>query len=158
MKKLFILLVLLIGAQGLQAQIERTTYPVDSCLYFMTPFSFTIKNTVTNSNGAELLTTVFQSSSSSGEQQYRGRGRFQVWPDSISSGLVLEIGDMGNLFLSMPNEEESPGGSGNGIPGGPLPYPLMVNGFFMKYEGIEIDPPIPISMQVVQLQILSNSE
>lgn len=136
----FSFFVLLLIVQSVHAQM-RTTYPIDSCLYFMEPFDFRVLQTFGLPNGSQGNYTLFRSSGNP-DLFITGKG---VWAIDLSMLPVpLENNSTGQLLMSVP--EPPPGGGG--WPGGQPPYPIVLYGFLGKIGTTVIDPPISITMRV----------
>ncbi|MBR9920336.1 MAG: hypothetical protein GYB31_05795 [Bacteroidetes bacterium] len=139
---------------GLQAQELRTTYPIDSCLYFMDPHIFKVKQVNTLPNGNQGNTVVFQSAGSP-DLLIMGKGRFVFEPNDLPAGITLDVNDTGHFLINFPE----PATSGiDDWPGGQPPFPFFLFGFLEKIGNTTIDPPIPITLQVRQILIDNTTE
>jgi hypothetical protein len=135
--------IILISAFQLQGQDLRTTYPVDSCLYFMSPFDYRVQNSQSLGNDYNRYISLFRSTDN---------------PDVIITGkagwvtdtflYVLQPMDQGKILLTVP---ELPEGFEDNWPGGPPPFPILLHGFLQTVNGQQIDPPLPITMRVFQI-------
>jgi hypothetical protein len=154
MKKLYFLFFILLITASLSAQkdhssrwgepgISERTWPVDSCLYFQLPMNFLITKVQPAPGGNDLITMKFRSSDPSGPF-FEGKGRSLL--DS--------------LFAPTPNWEWLAGQKGKGVivlpdaafgigPGADnFMLPMPANGFYLEIDGIIIEPPYPIIIQV----------
>jgi hypothetical protein len=160
MKKIIILILFIIGfAPMLEAQIEenlsllKTTYPVDSCFYFMDPFNMRINQLETLAGGKIRVKTTFRSSPGSNPTfMIRGVGRFFINPELLPEDLDIENNDRLVSFLTLPSEIEDPGAPWQGEN---LPFPVLLDGFLMSVDQTPLDPGIPIAIQVFQLEVIS---
>ncbi|MCB0640211.1 MAG: hypothetical protein KDC44_01165, partial [Phaeodactylibacter sp.] len=137
---LYSLLLLLVIGQHVKAQ-DRRTYPIDTCLYFMEPFNFRILQAFDLPNGNQGNNTLFRSIGNP-DLLITGKGVWAVDPDALP--VPLENNSTGQLLMTVP---EPPPGSG-GWPGGQPPYPIVLYGFLGKIGSTIIDPPIPMTMRV----------
>jgi len=111
-KLLFLGCLLCLFCTDLQAQ---TTYPVDSCLYFMTPSDFLIRGVRTVGTNSQETLIVFRSAGSSDPNiAFSGRGSFVVDKNDLPAGLDLSRNTRGNMLLTIESAPESsddwPGG------------------------------------------------
>jgi hypothetical protein len=143
------------GTTGQNYPILRTTYPVDSCLYFADPFDFRVQSFNIIGGGEIQLTNFRFRSVNNPDQMMMGKGRSVIYRDSLFlRGVTLETGSKGRLLLTV---TDLPDDAGN-WPGGQPPFPLLLYGFLTKVGNTTVDPPLAITMQVQQLQIENTTE
>ncbi len=163
MKKFIILTFFIIGfapllkaQKGSDLSLLKTTYPVDSCLYFMDPFNMRINQLETLAGGKLRVRTSFRSSSGSNPTfMIRGVGRFIINPELLPEDLDLEVNGRLMSFLNLPSEVEDPDAPWQGEN---LPFPVLLDGFLMKIDQTALDPGLPIAIQVFQLEVIPLSD
>ena len=156
MKRILSLLVWMIlgGATLFGQDIDpRTTYPIDSCIYFMQPGVYKVRSVGTLPNGNLGVSVNFQSVGNA-DLIFMGRGNFLIDPNDLPVGLTLSVDDTGNMLVGVP---DSPPGGGD-WPDGPLPVPIVINGFLNKVGATLFDPPLAITMQVPLITIMDNTQ
>lgn len=130
----------------LQAQ---TTYPVDSCLYFMTPSDFLIRGIRTVGTNSQETLIVFRSSSSSDPNiAFSGRGSFVVDKNDLPAGMDLTGNTRGNMLLTI---EAAPEESTD-WPGGSFTYPSLLSGYLESAGGIKLNTPLPVTVQLIEFE------
>jgi hypothetical protein len=125
---------------------HRTTYPVDSCLYFMDPFQFKILGTTSLPNGGQGNVTIFRSSGTP-DLYVMGQGGFITFQDQLPPGVTIKPDDTGQLLLTVPEQAEN----ADSWPGGQPPFPLFLYGFLKKIGTTVFDPPLPVTVRATQI-------
>lgn len=163
MKKIIIVTFFIVGFLPLlKAQqtddilLPKTTYPIDSCIYFMDPFNLRINQLIELSGGNLRVGTSFRSSPGNNPTfMIRGIGRFIINPELLPEGVDLEANDQLLAFLTLPSEIEDPDSPWEGDN---LPFPVLLDGFLMKVNDTPLDPGLPIAIQVFQFEVISLSD
>lgn len=137
-----------VQAQHSPPNLNRTTYPVDSCLYFMSPFQFRVLNTITLDNGGQGNVTLFRSTGNP-DLLINGKGRFVTFEEDLPPGVVIAPQTQLNVLLTVPEF----GPDAEDWPGGMPPFPLTLYGFIQKIGAIVLDPPLPVSLRIQQIFI-----
>lgn len=132
------------------SDLLKTTYPVDSCLYFMDPLDLRVVRQRSLGEDLREYQVQFRSSSDS-SLDYLVRGTGSILRDSLIVRLPLRNGDQMRALVSLPDSVEDPDGSWSG---GELPFPAFLNGFIMSIESQALDPPAPIVLHVLRHEVI----
>lgn len=143
-----ILLLAVLFSTSLHAQIERTTYKIDSCIYFMEPFNFLVRGgPFAAAGGAQQANILFRSVNNP-TTLIRGQGRIIIDPSEFPGGTDW-LRD--SLFIkSVMTPPEMPENGGN-WPGGQPPFPMLLSGFAQEGGGEPLDPWRPITIRVIRV-------
>jgi hypothetical protein len=131
------------------SDLLKTTYPVDSCLYFMDPMDMRVVRQ--RSLGEDLREYQVQfRSSADASLDYLVRGTGSIFRDSLFFGPIRN-GDQLRVLASLPDSVDDPDGSWSG---GELPFPSFLNGFIMSIEGQTLNPPVAIGLHVIRHEVI----
>ena len=140
----FLLLVALLTSSGIQAQ-RSTTWKIDSCYYFMEPYSFLVRGDAFAAPGGGQQANILFRSTNNPDQLVRGRGRLIINPEDFPGG---EGWLRDSLFIkALMTPPEPPTTMGN-WPGGQPPFPLLLNGFVQEGDGVPLIPWRPVTIRV----------
>lgn len=146
MKKIFLLFIL-----GIAFHTTGTsqTYPLDSCLNFMTPTDFLIKKINIIGSGNQEQVIIFRSSGSSNPgMSFTGKGYLVFEPNDLPIGLEPKTRMTGNMVLTTHGSDPHP----SGIPGTTFNYPDVLSGYLDQLGGQTINPSIPVTVQVIEFE------
>lgn len=131
----------------------KTTYPIDSCIYFMDPFNLRVNQKQTLSGGMLNVRVSFQSSAGSNPDfTFQGTGRFIINPDLLPTGVSIEIGNRLIALFSLPDDIHDPDSPWSGSN---LPFPVVLSGFLQKIGATTLDPPFSLALQTIQFEVIS---
>ncbi|MCB0635680.1 MAG: hypothetical protein KDC54_03635 [Lewinella sp.] len=157
MKHCFILFGFFLAVTTLAAQkgdplpdpFMKRTFPIDSCLYFQLPTDIIIAGTRSFGGGGLGVVTNLSFSTSDGND-FLGRGKFIINPETFPvPGQTWEAGQTGQLLLVVPDNALA---AALGEPGTDLIFPILLNAFLRRIDDTEFGPPIPIHLQLQELE------
>lgn len=137
--KYTLLIVLLSAFSNLSAQdpdlLQKRTYPIDSCLYFMEPFQFRVFGLQDATGGGQVAGILFRSTSNP-NVLISGQGRLFFNPEDFPGTAMLLENSGANMLMEAP---EPPPGNDN-WPGGQPPFPMILYGFVQDVDGTPLEP------------------
>ena len=127
---------------------QATTYPIDSCIYFMEPYNFLVRGDAFAAPGGGQQAKILFRSTNNPAQLVRGQGRLIINPEDFPGG---DSWLRDSLFIKAVMTPPEFPDNGSNWPGGQPPFPLLLNGFVQEGNGEPLDPWRPVTIRVIRV-------